>query len=98
MTKINLIPIMDVCKFNEVELNFINELQNAGLIEIKKVDTQNYISEFDLIKIEKAIRLNMELEINIAGIEAIYHLLERIEAMQSEIIYLKNRRIFETGN
>jgi hypothetical protein len=93
MAKVNLIPVVDICKFHEVDLNFINDLRNAELIDFEEIETSSYISEADLIKIEKAIRLHMELEINLAGIEAIYHLLDRIEAMQQEIIHLKNRRI-----
>jgi hypothetical protein len=35
-----------------------------------------------------------ELHINIEGIDAIHHLLQRIENMQHEIIALKNRLSF----
>jgi chaperone modulatory protein CbpM len=37
------------------------------------------------------IRLHNELEINVAGIEAITHLLERVEQMQEEMRRLRNR-------
>ena len=93
MAKVNLIPIVDICKFHEVDLNFISDLKNAGLIDLEEIETSSFITEADLIKIEKAIRLHIELEINLAGIEAIYHLLDRIEGMQQEIITLKNRRV-----
>ena len=45
---------------------------------------------------EKISRLHDELEINVEGIEAITHLLERIENLQNEIASLENRlRLYE---
>jgi hypothetical protein len=42
------------------------------------------------------IHLHHDLEINIAGIEAITHLLERVEQMQQNMKGLRNRlRIYE---
>jgi chaperone modulatory protein CbpM len=87
----NLIATTDICTYHEVEYTFITSLQEAGLVELKVVDKTTYIPETDLQKLERMIRLHHELEINIAGIEAITHLLERVEQMQEEMRVLRNK-------
>ncbi len=88
----DLIAITDICTYHEVEYTFISSLSEAGLVELTVVNESTYIPESELLKLEKMIRMHHELEINIAGIEAITHLLERIEQMQEEIRVLRNRR------
>jgi len=87
----NLIAANEFCVYHDVEYNFINSLNEAGLVEITVVDQTTYIPESELQKLERMIRLHNELEINIAGIDAISHLLQRLEAMQEEINKLRNR-------
>ena len=87
----NLIATTDICTYHEVEYTFISSLSEAGLVELKVVNHTTYIPENELQKLERMIRLHHELEINFAGIEAITHLLERIEQMQEEMRVLRNR-------
>ena len=87
----NLVPANDICTYHHVEYTFINSLGDAGLVELKIVDREAYIPESDLQKLERMIRMHHELEINLAGIEAISHLLERVERMQEEMRVLRNR-------
>jgi hypothetical protein len=91
MTELNLIATSDICRYHEVEYTFISSLEEAGLIELKVVNKTTYIPDSELQKLEKMIRMHHELEINIAGIEAISHLLQRIEQMQEEMRQLRNR-------
>jgi hypothetical protein len=87
----NLIATTDICTYHEVEYTFISSLSEAGLLELRVVDQTTYIPENELRRLERMIRMHHELEINIAGIEAITHLLERIEQMQEEMRLLRNR-------
>jgi len=87
----NLVATTDICTYHEVEYTFISSLSEAGLVELKVVNHTTYIPESELQKLERMIRLHNELEINIAGIEAITHLLERVEQMQEEMRMLRNR-------
>jgi chaperone modulatory protein CbpM len=65
-------------------------------VEITIVNETPYIPETELQKLERMIHLHHDLEINIAGIEAITHLLERVEQMQENMQGLRNRlRIYE---
>jgi len=91
----NLIAISTICTYHEVEYTFINSLGEAGLLEVQVVDQTTYIPESNLQKLEKMIRMHNELEINIAGIEAITHLLGRIEQMQEEMRVLRNLALHE---
>jgi hypothetical protein len=91
MEAINLIPTADVCRFHEVDDNFISLLNEAGLILFEEINKTTFIPGDELGKLERMIRLNRELEINVAGIEAINYLLDRIDKMQEEIRVLKNR-------
>jgi len=96
MTAKHLIAANDFCVYHQVEYTFINSLQEAGLVEVTIVDETTYIPESELQKLERMIRLHNELEINVAGIEAITHLLQRVEAMHEDMRSLKNRlRMYE---
>lgn len=87
----SLIAVKQFCVYHEVEDTFITELQHAGLIEVKVINKDHYIPESELQKLEKLIRLHNELDINTAGIEAISHLLQRLEDIQEEMRQLRNR-------
>lgn len=90
----HLITITDFCSYHHIEHTFISSLHEAGLI---KIEQPNYIPESELHKLEKMIRLHHDLEINIAGIEAISHLLERVELLNENIRIMKNKLQFYEG-
>jgi hypothetical protein len=96
MTTENLIAANDFCVYYNVEYTFINSLQEAGLVQITTVNKTTYIPETELQKLERMIHLHHDLEINVAGIEAITHLLDRVEQMQQNMLGLRNRlRLYE---
>ncbi|NNU34674.1 MerR family transcriptional regulator [Mucilaginibacter sp. S1162] len=75
----HLIKATDFCMYHQLEHTFITDLQEAGLLKITIVDNTPCIAETELNKLERITRLYTELDINLAGIEAITHLIERIE-------------------
>ncbi|MDE3185599.1 MAG: chaperone modulator CbpM [Bacteroidota bacterium] len=90
MQKDELIPAEDFCIYHNIEYSFISSLEDSGLISVTSVEQSTYIPAEELQKLEKFVRLHYDLDINIAGIETINHLLERIEEMQREILQLKS--------
>jgi len=80
----------EFCSCYKVEYSFISELHQFGLIEIRTAE-RPYIPQNQLQKLEQIIRLHYDLNINLEGIDAISHLLERMSGMQDEITALKNR-------
>jgi len=96
MNKGNMIPANEFCVYHNIEISFLNSLQEAGLIEITTIEETEYIPESQLTELEKIVRLYYELDINLEGIETVMNLLQRINDMQDEITLLKNRlRLYE---
>lgn len=90
MKTAELIKANDFCVYHNVEYTFITSLYEAGLVEVTIINETTFIPQTELQKLEKLISLH-ELDINIAGMEAISHLLERVEKLQEDMRYLKNR-------
>ncbi|MFD2147361.1 chaperone modulator CbpM [Mucilaginibacter antarcticus] len=90
MSTTELITATDFCTYHHLEQTFITDLHNAGLIQIIIVNQTPCIPNAELNKLERMIRLYKDLEINLAGIEAITHLLQRLDDIQEEMRLLKN--------
>ena len=86
-----LIPASEFCNRYNIEYTFITSLQQSGLLQVTTIEQDGFIPYSELHKLEKLIRLHYELEINLEGIEAITYLLQKVEAMQSEISYLRSK-------
>jgi len=93
----NYIAVNDFCINHNIEISFISALQQTGLIEVATIEESAFIDAEQLQQVEKFIRFYYDLDINLEGIETITHLLQRMKAMQDEIIMLRNRlRLYET--
>ncbi len=86
-----LIPVHRFCVTHQVELSFVESLQQYGLVEITHLQEERYFKESQLAELEKFVRMYYDLDINIEGIEAINHLLVKIQEMQARNIHLQNR-------
>jgi chaperone modulatory protein CbpM len=87
----NLIAVSEFCINHNIEISFITSLQDTGMIEVAFVEETPCIDADQLKQVEKFIHLYYDLDINLEGIETINHLLNRMNAMQDEIISLRNR-------
>jgi hypothetical protein len=91
-----LIAINEFCVHHNIEISFVRSLLQTGLIEITTIEETEFIKVDQLRQLERIICLHDELDINMEGIETITHLLQRMNAMQNEIILLRNRlRLYE---
>ncbi len=96
MSSKNLIQIKQFCVYHEIENTFITELNNYGLVEIIIQEEDEYLQPEQLPAIEKMIRMHYDLKINLEGIDAIYHLLNKIETLQQNLTATQNKlRLFE---
>ena len=96
MSSKNLIQIKQFCVYHEIENTFITELNNYGLVEIIIQEEEEYLQPEQLPAIEKMIRMHYDLKINLEGIDAIYHLLNKIENLQQNLTATQNKlRLFE---
>ena len=85
------IVIKEYCTYNQIEPDFIVQLEDEGLIEVSSFDKERYIHISQLKNLEQYVRWHYELSVNIAGIDIMQNLLGRIEDMQSEINRLKQQ-------
>jgi hypothetical protein len=91
-----LIVASEFCAGHQIEISFIETLAQHGLINISTSGEQLAIPDTQLPLLEKMVRLHYELDINLEGIETIFHLLGRIETMQQEMRALQEKvRLYE---
>lgn len=87
----DFIIINDYCRICHIDPSFFFQLEQDGLIDIHTINGVKYFPSSQLYNIERYTRMYYDLSINIEGIDAILHLLKRINNLQKEIIQLKNR-------
>lgn len=89
-----LIPVADFCDHYHIEFSFVRSLHDFGLVEFTTVKEVQYLRAEDLTELEKMVRLYYELDINLEGIDAIRHILQRMNKLQEELNSLRNRLDF----
>ena len=87
----NLIPLHQLCLHYNIEYSFIESLNDFGLVRITTIDETRYLFFEQIQPLEKMIRLHYDLDINLEGIEAIAHLLEKLDSLQEELRITRNR-------
>ncbi len=87
----DMILASEFCTHHKIELTFIHSLREYGMIETIVIDENTFIPASELDRLEKMLRLHLELDINLEGIDTITHLLQRITSMQQKILNLTNR-------
>jgi hypothetical protein len=93
----DLIPAEKFCACYSVELSFIRSLHESGLIEMTIREGTIFLPSPELARLEKLVRLHYEMDINIEGIEAVSHLLQRLDDLERQIVGLRNRVRFYQG-
>lgn len=96
MSKEKLILINQLCAHYQVEMSFFSHLHEFGFIEILTIEDSYFIHEDKINDVEKIIRMQKDLNINLEGIDTVLNLLGKIDDLQTELITLKNRlRLYE---
>jgi chaperone modulatory protein CbpM len=86
-----LIATEELCERYRVEHTFIRSLSKSGLIEVVTIEKREYVHCDKMADFEKLMRLHYDLDINLEGLEAIKHLLDRVNELKDQNIALKNR-------
>ncbi|MFN3875193.1 MAG: chaperone modulator CbpM [Flavobacteriales bacterium] len=90
------IPLELFCRHEEVDIAVVRAFHQRGLIHLCPGEQDYGIPAEELPHLERLLRLHRELEINLEGVEAISHLLERMERLQEEVRGLRARlRLYE---
>mgnify|MGYP002236648542 FL=1 len=88
-----LIIVSEYCHKCHIEPSFIDLLEEGGLINVHTEGGEHYLLLSELPNVERYSRMYYDLSINMEGIDAIHHLLERMEIMRREISSLRNQLI-----
>jgi len=86
-----LISVEVFCTHQGVEASFVHALCERGLIRLTVLDHGAFVETSLLPHIEKLARMHYDMDIDLAGIEAISHLLERMQRLQEEVVALRDR-------
>ena len=86
-----IIPIEVFCSYYQVERSFLETLESHGLISISYREDERFILKEELVELEKFSRMYYELDINVPGIDALKHMLEKIKELQQEMEILRAR-------
>ena len=87
----DLVIVSEYCQKWHIGPSFIILLEEGGLIDINITDGERYLFSSQLRDLEQYTRMYYDLSINIEGIEAIHHMLDRMRNLQAEIQSLRNR-------
>ena len=87
----NLITIKEYSINYNIEPEFLMSLEESGILYFTLEGEDKYISEDQLTDLERYIHFHYDLHINIEGIDAIRHLLQRVHQMDTEIRQLRSR-------
>ena len=86
-----LIPINTLCVHYNIEITFFSNLIEYNLIEIITVEKAQYIHQNNIRNLEKILRIHDELGINMEGIDVVFNMLSKINALENELNTVKNR-------
>ena len=84
----------EYCRKCHIEPSFIDLLHEGGLIEVMTEGGERYLTFTQLPDVERYSRMYYDLSINIEGIDAIRHLLTKIDNLQNKVRSLENELRF----
>lgn len=91
MTAEETISIAQFCAHHSIEVTFVQSLGEHGLVQVVTVNDIPCLPINELRTVEQFMRLHYDLNINLEGLDAISHLLQRVGELQHEITLLRNR-------
>lgn len=85
------LSIHEVAEHTGVSLDQLEEYLALGLLTPKKTSECVEFSYQVITRVNKIARLQHELDLDLRSMDLILDLLERIDALESEVCYLKRR-------
>lgn len=78
----------------QVEESFIDSLCDLGLLRLSDAENDRFLEYNELEELEQFVRWHNEMDINVEGIEALYHMLDRVKSLQTELEQLRSELRF----
>jgi len=89
MKQLRKISVEQCCTYYKIETTFVQQLDQHGLIQLIRSGKGTYIDFEQLADLEKYTHMHYDLNINFEGIEAIKHLLNRVQGLQRKLMKLQ---------
>ena len=84
-------PLAHLCDHYKADIRFFESLEAYGLITLVRVEQIPSIETEQIRQVEKWIHLHYDLNINMEGLDAIGHLLDKMQRLQAELAQAKRR-------
>lgn len=78
----------ELVKIYDIEITFFDSLEESGLLKTQTENEVKYLLYDELEVFERFANWHYDLEVNLPGVEIIYHLLQKMERLKDE-----NRRL-----
>jgi chaperone modulatory protein CbpM len=88
---IRYITVREFSGFHEVETRLVNSFLEFGIVECHYQNEEPCIAETDIEDIEAALRLHLELEVNLEGIDIILHMRRQLLNLQQRLSALDSQ-------
>ena len=82
------ISIKSLASFHNLDENLLLEIVEYEIVPIKRTRSEVMISSEYLDEFERALRLHLDLGVNLQGVDIICHMRNQIREMQDEIARL----------
>lgn len=93
----NLVPVTVLCTHYRVEMSFFSNLEEIGLVELESIEETQYIPSGKIGEVEKIIRMQQDLNLNLEAIDVVFNLLDKVNGLQNELHSVRRRlRIYES--
>ena len=79
----------ELVRIYNVEITFFDSLEEAGLLKTETENDTKYLMFDELSTFEKFTNWHYDLEVNLAGLEVIKHLLDQLERLREENLTLR---------
>lgn len=74
----------ELVRIYNIEITFFDSLEEAGLLKTETENEIKYLRYDELSTFEKFTNWHYDLEVNLAGLEVIKHLLDQLEKLRQE--------------
>ncbi len=93
-----LLKITEYCVHYNIEQSFITDLEESGIINLTLVGPDKFIHEDQFNELDRYVHFYYDLNINMEGIDALKHMLSRINELHEKIGKLEHKLKFhESG-
>lgn len=87
----NLVPVTVLCTHYRVEMSFFINLEEIGLVDLESIEETQYVRSEKIGEVEKIIRMQQDLNLNLEAIDVVFNLLDKVSGLQNELHRTKRR-------